>query len=225
MTGREFDAELLQARFVLGGVGAEELASQAVFALERGFVGTALQQLAGLVRPTQRELENLPERAFAELGLQPIDKEQAVTRLMTRGEPATSATVSALVAAFPEFSRRWRNHIEQWGGNPAGSYNDMATFVEFVVEDLYEKGAVDEVRRAFELLDKPLLEGDEETRTLIGLGFFETLQCATSWRPYGNKVFEQFLGEASRQVWEEIQRQWAGKSSLAEVIRAERRRD
>lgn len=100
----------------------------------------------------------------------------------------------------------------------------MSEFVDFVAKDLYEKGKLDETRRAFQLLEGLLVEGDQETRDLIGLGFFETLQCAASWRPGGNRVYEQFLGPMSKRAWRELQRLWAGRSSLMDVIRAERHR-
>ena len=45
------DAELLQARWVLGAIDPEQFVELAVSALEHGFGGTALQQLAGLSRP------------------------------------------------------------------------------------------------------------------------------------------------------------------------------
>jgi len=140
-------------------------------------------------------------------------------------DPApTSHTISRLLDAFPDFSERWKKHIASWGGNPAGSYNDMDEFVQFVLEDLYEKGNRDETLRVFQLLEKLFAEGDQETRDLIGLGFFESLRNVASHRPYGNKLFEEFLGPMSLQAWREIERMWAGKSSLAEVIRAERQR-
>ena len=221
---KRFDAELLQAQWVLGGLNAEELTDQAVLALQQGFSGVALEQLAGLLRPAKRDLGNLPDRAFAELGLQPIDNDEAVTLLIRRGEPPTSRTISELLEAFPEFCDRWKRHIARWGGKPAGSYNDMAEFVYFVVEDLYENGKVSETRRVFQVLEKLIANGEQETRDLIGFGFFETLQCVASWRNYGNEVFEQFLGSSSLQMWREIQRLWAGKSSLMDVIRAERQR-
>ena len=100
----------------------------------------------------------------------------------------------------------------------------MAEFVHFVVEDLYDKNNLDEVRRVFQLMEQLLSGGTEDTRNLIGLGFFETLQNVASWRSYGNQAFEQFLGPASQQIWKEIRRMWVGKSSLADVIRAERER-
>lgn len=118
---------------------------------------------------------------------------------------------------------RWNKHVTWWGGRPARSYNDMAEFVHFAVDDLYEKGKADELRRLFQLLEELTVAGDQETRDLIGLGFFETLQNVASWRPYGKKPFEEFLGPMSRRMWSEIQETWRGKSSLADVIRAERK--
>jgi hypothetical protein len=224
MDGQEsLDLELLQARWILGGIGPEQLVAAAVEALERGFDGTALQQLAGLSGPTVADLGNLPARAFAEMGLHSIDEDDAIARLIARGQPSTSPVISSLLGSFPEFSGRWKCHIKWWGGESAGSYNDMSEFVHFVVEDLYEKGLIEEVRRAFQVLEDLFVEGDEEARNLIGLGFFETLQCFASWRHGGNKVYEQFLGPMSKRVWAELLVMWAGKSSLMEVIRAERK--
>jgi hypothetical protein len=126
----------------------------------------------------------------------------------------TSRTIAVLLQAFPGFSDRWASYVEFWNGNPPGSYMDMAEFVHFVVEDVYEKGNLDETHRVFQLLEKLLVEAGQETRDLIGLGFFETLQNFASWRPGGNKVYEQFLGPMSKQVWSELQAIWAGKSNL-----------
>src|SRR5215467_9212841 len=219
---KPLDRQLLQARWVLGGVAPEEWVDQAISALDQSFDGTALRQLAGLVRPTQRDLGNLPERALAEMGLEPCDRERAISILVARGGTLTGKTVLALVEGFPTFSSRWRRHLEYWKGEPAGNYNDMAEFVHFVVEDLYEKGNLNEMQRVFDCLERLFAEGNQETRDLIGLGFFETLQNFASWRPYGNTVFEPFFGPMSKRVWKEVGRNWKGKSSLMDVIRAER---
>ena len=115
------DPELLQARWVLGGIEPEQFVAIAVSALEQGFDGTALQQLAGLSRPTSRDLGTLPERVFAAMGLKPIDQDEAVALLLARGEPSTRPVISVLRHACPDFSDRWKKHIAWWGGNPAGS--------------------------------------------------------------------------------------------------------
>jgi hypothetical protein len=167
-----------------------------------------LQQLAALSRPTSRDLGTLPERVFAAMGLKPINRDEAVALLLARGEPSTSPVISVLRQAFPDFEVRWKEHVAWWSRNPAGSYNDMAEYVHLVIEGLYEKGKLDETRRVFQLLEKVLLEGDQETKDLIGLGFFETLQNVASHRPLGNRAYEQFLGPMSKKVWSELQKMW-----------------
>ena len=88
------------------------------------------------------------------MGLEPMNKDAAVDFLMGRGLPATNAVIVFLLEAFPDFAARWKEHIALWGGNPAGSYNDMAEFVHFVVEDLYEKEkARKRCSRAFDSLE------------------------------------------------------------------------
>jgi hypothetical protein len=218
------DPELLQARWILGGLRPEDLVSHALSALQLGFSGVALQQLAGLFSPTQADLGNIPERAFAEMGLKPMDKRGAVDFLVARGGFSRSDIFRVLLTAFPSFTDRWREHIEWWGGEPAGDYNDMAEFVHFVVDDLQASGKIDDIRRVFEVMESQLEKGDQGARDLIGWGFFETLQNVASHGPNGYQEYEEFLGPLSARIWVEIQKAWKGKSSLADVVRAERRR-
>lgn len=215
------DVELLQAKWVLGGIEPEQLVQAAILALEHGLGGAALEQLAGLSHPLARDLGTLPAKAFTEMGLKAIGRDEAVSILLDHDEPRTSPVISNLRRIFPAFSERWRKYIAHEGGNSCGSYVDMAEVVHFVVEDVYEKGNVDEAHRIFQFLEQQLVGADQETRNLIGLGFFETLQCFASWRQGGNKVYEQFLGPISREIWTELRRIWAGKSSLMDVMRAE----
>jgi hypothetical protein len=220
----KFDPELLQARWVLGGIRSDDLPDLAVSALQQGFDGTALRQLAGLVRPTLADLEDLPQRAFVDMDLTLMSRDQAVDVLQKRGIPPINPMFSTLLNSFPDFMPRWREHLAYWAGETPGPYIDMAEFVHFVVEDLYEKDKHDELMQVFELFERLLEGADEDTAGFIQLGFFATLQNFASWRPYGNRVFEEFLGARSMQLWREIERIWEGKSSLADVIRAERNR-
>lgn len=219
-----FDPELLHARWLLGGVGPDELTNQAEVALTQGFDGPALRQLAGLIRPALHNLDTLPDRAFLEMGLEPLDKEQAVNLMLARGMPSVSGTIAVLVETFPSFSKRWRQHVALWAGEPGGGRNHlaelavMAQFVVFVVEDLYEKGELDETRRVFECFEALLVQGNEEDRDFIGVAFFETLLAFTASRPNGSTAFEHFLGPMSQQVWKANQRIWRGKSNLMDVI-------
>jgi hypothetical protein len=213
----------LQARWVLGDLGPEELVQAAVIALQQGLEGVALQQLAGLSHPAARDLGTLPARAFAEMGLQSINKDEAISFLVDHIEPETNSVIPDFRDAFPDFMPRWKKYVAREGGASLGAYIDMGEVVDFAVEDLYERGNFDETRRVFQYFEQQLVGADQETRNLIGLGFFETLQCVASWRLGGNHDYEQFLGPMSREIWVELQRMWSGKNSLADVIRGERK--
>jgi hypothetical protein len=52
--------------------------------------------------------------------------------------------MASLLERFPRFANRWEKYVEFWGGQAQGSYMDMAEFVHFVVENLYEKGNLDQ---------------------------------------------------------------------------------
>src|SRR6266481_924315 len=114
--GSNLDLELLQAKWVLGGIEPEELVELAVSALQHGFGGIALEQLAGLSQPISRDLGSLPDRAFTDMGLKSIDQNEAISILLDRGEPSTDPAVSKLREAFPDFSARWKEHVAWWGG-------------------------------------------------------------------------------------------------------------
>jgi hypothetical protein len=217
-----FDPSLVQARWLLGGVEPEELVAMAILALQHGYSGSALQQLAGLHKPARRDLGNLPESAFSELGLKSLDSSQAVQSAVERYIPDGDPLILDLLKSFPAFAPRWEKYLADSGGKSDGSYIDIAEFVHFVVEDLFETGQMDEVRKIFAKLENFLITGDEETKGFVVVGFLETLQNVASWKPYGNRAFEQFLGPNSQLAWNDLKILWQGKSSLADVIRAER---
>ena len=66
-----------------------------------------------------------------------------------------------------------------------------------------------------------LVNGNQNLRDLIGIGFLEDLQNVASWQAFGKEAFIPLLGPQCRQAWNEIERTWAGKTSLMEVFRAE----
>ena len=136
-------------------------------------------------------------------------------------KPSEAEVMPRLVAEFPTFRPRWEKHLEWWKGEPAGNYNDIAEFVHFVVQDLYPSGNTEDLQHAFDLMENWLVNGNENLRGLITIGFLETLQNAASWQTFGREAFIPFLGPQCRQAWNEIERTWAGKTSLMEVIRSE----
>ena len=55
-------------------------------------------------------------------------------------KPSEAGIMPRLIADFPGFRPRWEKHLELWKGEPAGNYNDIAEFAQFVVKDLYPSG-------------------------------------------------------------------------------------
>jgi hypothetical protein len=139
-------------------------------------------------------------------------------------KPSGAEVMPRLIAEFPGFHVRWEKHLESWHGERAGNYNDIAQPVHFVVEDLYPTGKTADLQHAFELVEQWLVNGNQNLRDLIAIGFLEGLQNVASWQEFGREVFIPFLGPQSHQAWNEIERTWAGKMSLMEVIRAERKK-
>src|SRR5262249_24326829 len=105
------DVQLVQAKWVLGGIEPHQLVQAAVSALKHGFHGNALEQLAGLSQPAARDLGTLPARAFAEMGLKVISRDEAATILVDRDEPRTSPIVTNFRRTFPDFAERWKKYV------------------------------------------------------------------------------------------------------------------
>ena len=112
-------------------------------------------------------------------------------------------------------------HLEFWKGEPAGHYNDVAEFAHFVVEDLYPNGDAKALQHAFDLMEHWPVNGSQNLRNLIAVGFLESVQNVASWQAFGKDAFIPFLGPECRRAWNEIEGIWAGKASLMDVIRAE----
>jgi len=78
--------------------------------------------------------------------------------------------------------------------------------------------------RAFSAVEELFVDGDSDVKQIAMIGILEDLQCLESWKPFGNKAFIPWLGPHSREAWNLVTQMWEGKSSLADVIRAENER-
>jgi len=128
--------------------------------------------------------------------------------------------VPMLLAACAGFEPAWREHLESWGDEERGEFNDASEFAHYLVES-YERGDTSEFPAAFATLETIFADGDQEARDVAGIGVLEGLQNIGSNHSCGSDVFIQWLGPLSRRVWSQIERMWAGNHSLADVIRAE----
>jgi len=134
----------------------------------------------------------------------------------------TEAEIMPLLAEkFPGFRPRWEKHLSFWKGEPAGGYNDISEFAQFVVKELYSSGRTEETQRAFDLMELWLVNGNQNVRDLVVIGFLEDVQNIASWQPFGKAVFVPFLRTQSRDAWNEIEKVWLGKTSLMDVVRGD----
>lgn len=132
-----------------------------------------------------------------------------------------SQIIPLVLARCPGFQPIWEKHRELWEGEEAGIYNDLGEFAAYIV-DAYASQDIETIVAAFRLVEELLVDGDEEVRTAAAIGFLEDVQNSASWRPFGETVFIQWLGPKSKEAWAMIEEMWRGKTSLTDVIRAER---
>jgi len=148
---------------------------------------------------------------------EPTEDSREELALKTAGR----ALIMRLCEEFPRFAVAWEKYLAGWGGESCGPYMDIAEFAHFVDNELFTGGEHEEIRRAFLVLDHLFLNGDEPTRDLIGIGFVEDLQNILSGSTDGHSTVIPLLPPTLLKVWGRIEKQWAGHSSLMEVLEAE----
>lgn len=132
----------------------------------------------------------------------------------------TDEVVPLLLAACPSASSLWREYSRE---ESAGPYLDISVFVHHIVES-YAAGRYNECPAFFAVVERMIGEGDQEVIDLALAGLIEGVQNVASHETFGYHVFEQWLGPLGRQGWAEIEELWKGKTSLADVLRAENQR-
>jgi hypothetical protein len=130
--------------------------------------------------------------------------------------------VELLLQVCPSATSVWNDHVEWWKGQERGYYNDMGVFADHLV-DSHGKSQNGEFQAFFQLVERFIVEGDDEVRGLAVVGLLETVQLVASHTEDGDKVFEPFLLPQSRQAWNELHELWTGKASLMDVIRSQKR--
>ena len=131
--------------------------------------------------------------------------------------------VPLLLEACPTAKPAWDEHVAFWKPEKRGNFNDIAVFAHHVVDSLAQ-GRRDEFPAFFALVEQMIVEGDQDVVALAVLGLIEDIQVIASNSPKMCSEFQDWLGPKSRQGWLEITAAWEGKESLADVIRAERKR-
>ncbi len=101
----------------------------------------------------------------------------------------------------------WEKHLEFWGGEVPGFYNDIAIIADYVV-DRYEKGTTNDFPAIFEAVEKIISHSTHPAKELAVIGFLEGVQNAALSKKFGPKPFIKWLGPESRQACQELNDFW-----------------
>lgn len=124
-----------------------------------------------------------------------------------------------LLKALPGAAEEWSEHLNDTAGDDL-SYLGTAVFARQIIE----LSRVQEVRSfpaVFSTIERLLIEGTDDVKDLVTIGLIESLQNISSWTSHNHSVFEKWLEPHTLTAWREVEAMWAGRSSLADVVRDE----
>jgi len=128
-----------------------------------------------------------------------------------------------LLEAAPSYAERWAKleheavHIDEESGGRL-HYLDAGEFARHLVA-LHQRGARDELRRSFDVIERLHTDGDDYVRELATIGFLEDLQTAcTQVDGVAATEFEGYLGPESRKWWAGLNRFWSGEATSVRAV-------
>ena len=129
-----------------------------------------------------------------------------------------SDAIESLIALCPGIGQSWSEHLEFWGDDERGHFNDISVVSHFIV-DSYQAGQTEWFPEVFDQVERLVSNGDEDISGLAIVGLLENIQNTMSWTEEGYHGFEPWLGPESLEAWRELEKLWEGKSSIVDVIR------
>jgi len=203
------DPHLAAAEWYLGGLDPERLPAIALEAMERGFNGKNLAQLAVLVMPTKRDVEGLVDGALRELGVAaPLSKDDAALWILgsvkgsaDSGKITVLNLVGKLLTAFPELEKQYVENVKSSFGVP-GNYWVIAVILKPVLtEQISKKDDADFVRRIAQFVEQVCTSGDNEAVNVLWIEIFEWLVHSQEGEL---KFLWPILGPSTKAVIEEV---------------------
>jgi hypothetical protein len=203
------DPNLTAAEWYLGGFEPERLREIASEAIELGFVGKNLAQLATLEKPTKRELEGLVVGALHELGAKaPLSKDEAAMLVLGSvkagagsGKITALNLVGRLLTAFPELERQYVEGIKSSYGLPGNYWVIHMILKPVVAEQISKKDSADFVRRVGQFFEQVCTSEDKEAVNVLWIEVFEWLVHS---RAGELKFLWPILGPSTKAVIKEV---------------------
>jgi hypothetical protein len=144
-------------------------------------------------------------------------------RATVQPDMIAAEVVPALLLACPSAERSWLEHRAWWDDEEPGRFLDVAVFSRHIVHSYRESNTV-EFASFFAVVEKMIAEGEPEVVGLATVGILECIQANASHQPFGGAPFVPWLLPQSREAWADLEAQWEGISTLADVVRAETKR-
>ncbi|MBA3920777.1 MAG: hypothetical protein H0X31_03315 [Nostocaceae cyanobacterium] len=118
--------------------------------------------------------------------------------------------IELFLQVCPDVRPELEEYRKHWGDEPPLYYCEIDIFTSYVV-DSYEKARTESFAPIFQLVERLITEGDDETQCLMIVGLLEGLQNSASWRSFGYHAFEPYLEPTSLAAWRELEVMWEGK--------------
>jgi hypothetical protein len=178
-----FDPHLAAAEWYLGSLSSERLTEFARTALEQGYDGKNLAQLAVLVKPTKQDVDALIAGALRELAVTfPLTKDEAALWMLTSVKASASSVditsvnlVGKLLSALPELEEQYTEELKEYSGLP-GNYWVFAVILKPVLIEQIATGKItDFVRRCAAFIEQVCSGKDHEAINVLWIEIFEWL--------------------------------------------------
>jgi hypothetical protein len=178
-----FDPHLTAAEWYLGSLSPERLTEFARTALEQGYDGKNLAQLALLVKPTKRDVDALIAGGLRELGVTfPLTKDEAALWMLTSIKASASSAditsvnlVGKLLSALPELEKQYAEELKEYSGLP-GNYWVFAVILKSVLIEQIAMGKItDFVCRYSAFIEQVCSGKDHEAINVLWSEIFEWL--------------------------------------------------
>lgn len=106
--------------------------------------------------------------------------------------------INEILSLIPGFKYVWEEHLDDWGGEPAGIILDMIEFATYT-NSLLEKKEKSEAETIFNLVETIILKGSDEIINAVYTGFLESVINPVTKETEYLPLLKEILGEKSRE--------------------------
>ena len=119
---------------------------------------------------------------------------------------AKANCMKLILQQVPAFDERWQAHLCYWDDEEAGLCNDVAEFSRYVM-DLVRTDELANLPAIFDLVERLMIDGDNEVQDAVATCFLENLLNAAAAERLDVNKFIHLLKPESRaycRAWDEF---------------------